>query len=100
MRQHHLSYNETAIHFKIGSTTTISRWDEIYYMKGPQGLHERKVHSRCEKPINMKKKQERPTREEELAAENLRLRMENEYLKKLNALVQERIKRENKKKKK
>ena len=36
--------------------------------------------------------------EEDLIAENQRLRMENEYLKKLNALVQERIKRENKKK--
>jgi len=36
--------------------------------------------------------------EEDLIAENQRLRMENEYLKKLNALVQERIKQENKKK--
>ena len=36
--------------------------------------------------------------EKDLIAENQRLRMENEYLKKLNALVQERIKRENKKK--
>ena len=36
--------------------------------------------------------------EEDLIAENQRLRMENEYLKKLNALVQERINRENKKK--
>ena len=36
--------------------------------------------------------------EEDLIAENQRLRMENEYLKKLNALVQERIKREDKKK--
>ena len=36
--------------------------------------------------------------EEDLIAENQRLRMENEYLKKLNALVQKRIKRENKKK--
>ena len=36
--------------------------------------------------------------EEDLIAENQRLRMENEYLKKLNALVQERIKRENKRK--
>jgi len=35
---------------------------------------------------------------EDLIEEVQRLRMENEYLKKLNALVQERIKRENKKK--
>ena len=36
--------------------------------------------------------------EEDLIAENQRLRMENECLKKLNALVQERIERERKKK--
>ena len=33
--------------------------------------------------------------EEDLIAEVQRLRMENEYLKKLNALVQQRIAREN-----
>ena len=99
MHHNHLSYNETAIHFRIGSTTTISRWDEIYYQKGPQGLYKRKEHKkRSGKPINMNKKPKRNSREEELAAENLRLKMENEYLKNLNALVQERIKRENKKK--
>ena len=32
--------------------------------------------------------------EEDLMAENQRFRMENEYLKKLHALVQERIRRE------
>ena len=38
------------------------------------------------------------SKEEDLIAENQRLRMENECLKKLNALVQERIERERKKK--
>ena len=41
-----------------------------------------------------KKKLNKET-EEDLIAEVQRLRMENEYLKKLNALVQERIAREN-----
>ena len=41
-----------------------------------------------------KKKLEKET-EEDLIAEVQRLRMENEYLKKLQALVQERIAREN-----
>ena len=41
-----------------------------------------------------KKKLSKET-EEDLIAEVQRLRMENEYLKKLNALVQERIAREN-----
>ena len=49
------------------------------------------------KPIGRPPKFE-PKENEDLIAEVQRLRMENEYLKKLNALVQERIKRENKKK--
>ena len=36
--------------------------------------------------------------EEDLIAENQRLKMENAYLKKLNALVRERVQRENGKK--
>ena len=44
-----------------------------------------------------KKKLSKET-ENDLIEEVQQLRMENEYLKKLNALVQERIKRENKKK--
>ena len=39
-------------------------------------------------------------KQKDLIIENQRLRMENEYLKKLNALVQERIKRESGKKQK
>jgi len=50
----------------------------------------------------MPKKSEKPkqnlNREQELEAENAQLRMENAYLKKLNALVQERIAREKGKK--
>ena len=54
-------------------------------------------HSKKEKLCFKKKKLSKEV-EEDLIAENQRLRMENEYLKKLNALVQERIKRENTKK--
>ena len=45
-----------------------------------------------------KKKNSNKESEKDLIAENQRLRMENEYLKKLNALVQERIKQKKKKK--
>lgn len=48
--------------------------------------------------LNEDKKNLNKDIEEDIIAENQCLRMENEYLKKLNALVQERIKRENKKK--
>ena len=46
--------------------------------------------------LNEDKKKLNKNIEQDLIAENQCLRMENEYLKKLNALVQERIKQENK----
>ena len=97
MHNNHLSATETAVHFKV-STTSVRKWNRIYYEKGPQGLYKKQ----CGRNKNMsskprKKKLSKET-EQDLIAENQRLRMENEYLKKLNALVQERIKRENKKK--
>ena len=97
MHINHLSATETAIHFRI-MTHAVLKWERIYYEEGPQGLYiERRGRSKnmSSKPKNKKLNKEV---EEDLIAENQRLRMENEYLKKLNALVQERIKRENKKK--
>lgn len=98
MHNNHLSTNETAIHFNLSGNYIVSKWESIYYEKGPQGLYI----ERRGRPKNMssksKKKNLNKESEEDLIAENQRLRMENEYLKKLNALVQERIKRENKKK--
>ena len=98
MHSNHLSATETTIHFRIGSVNHVLKWERIYYEEGPQGLYiERRGRSKnlSSKP---KKKNLNKEIEEDLIAENQRLRMENEYLKKLNALVQERIKRENKKK--
>ena len=97
MHNNHLSATETANYFRLAGASVVLRWECIYYEKGPQGLHmERRGRSK-----NMSSKQKKKLSkevEEDLIAENQRLRMENEYLKKLNALVQERIKRENKKK--
>jgi len=58
--------------------------------KGMKGLEDKKKGG---KPRTSKPKPPK-TREEELLEENLYLRAENEYLKKLNALVAEREKRE------
>ncbi len=98
MHSNHLSLRETSYHFNLGSTSMILRWERIYYEEGPQGLYiERRGRSKNMSSKQKKKKLDKEV-EEDLIAENQRLRMENEYLKKLNALVQERIKRENKKK--
>ena len=98
MHENHLSCQEAAVHFNLAGDYVVSKWERIYYEEGPQGLYiERRGRSKnmSSKP---KKKNLNKEVEEDLIAENQRLRMENEYLKKLNALVQERIKRENKKK--
>lgn len=95
MHDNHLSLFQTAVKFGIPTESTVSKWERIYYEEGPQGLYEdhrgRKSQMSSDKP---KKKMNQQT-EEDLIAEVQRLRMENEYLKKLQALVQERIAREN-----
>lgn len=98
MHNNHLSCSETALRFGIPQDTTVGRWERIYYEEGPQALYEDRrgrIKNMSSKP--RKKKLSKEVKED-LIAENQRLRMENEYLKKLNALVQERIKRESKKK--
>ena len=98
MHNNHLSLMEACVKFNIGNHSVISEWERIYYEKGPQALYENK----CGKPRKMsskpRKKKLSKDNEKDLIAEIQQLRMENEYLKKLNALVQERVKRENKKK--
>ncbi len=95
MHENHLSLTQTAAKFGVPQASTVGKWERIYYEEGPQGLYQdnrgRKSKMSSDKP---KKKLNQQT-EEDLIAEVQRLRMENEYLKKLQALVQERIAREN-----
>ena len=98
MHTNHLSCSETALKFGIPQDATVGRWERIYYEEGPQALYENKRGRRKNMSSKPRKKKLSKEIEEDLIAENQRLRIENEYLKKLNALVQERIKQENKKK--
>ena len=106
-RNNHLGYRETARKYNLGNNVCqgkelARRRERIYLEEGEAGFYiERR--GRATKMDNPKigrprKKQLDKQVEEDLIAENQRLRMENEYLKKLNALVQERIERERKKK--
>ena len=98
MHNNNLSATETANYFRLGCSSVVLNWERIYYEEGPQGLYiERRGRSKNMSSKPRKKKLNKEV-EEDLIAENQRLRMENEYLKKLNALVQERIKQESKKK--
>lgn len=96
MHKHCLSAVETAIQFKMPSEVQVLNWERIYYEEGPEALYidKRGRKPKMSKETKPRKKQLKPEVEEDLIKEVQRLRMENEYLKKLNALVQERIKRE------
>jgi transposase len=89
MRNNHLSYLETAIHFNIPNSDKILKWERIYCEKGPlaffedqRGQHESMEKKETKKLTDMSEK--------ELIKEIEYLRMENAYLKKLRALVQQR----------
>jgi transposase len=90
MHENHLSCQETGIQFGISGSSTVWQWEQRYLEKGIEGLEGKQ---KGRKPGTPKPKPPK-TREEELLEENLYLRAENEYLKKLNALVAEREKRE------
>ena len=95
MHANHLSATMTSSHFRLAGPDIVLKWERIYYEEGPQALYK----ERRGRAIEMGSKKKKNVNEnEDLLEEVQRLRMENEYLKKLNALVQERIKRENKKK--
>ena len=98
MHTNHLSATETAIHFNFGNANHVLKWERIYYEEGPQGLYEERRGRNKNMSSKPRKKKLSKETEKDLIEEVQQLRMENEYLKKLNALVQERIKRENKKK--
>lgn len=96
MHANNLSIRKAAVEFAIPSDVTLGKWERIYYEEGPLGLY-RDNRGRKSKMISKKPKKKKLEKkiEEDLIAENQRLRMENDYLKKLQALVQERISREN-----
>ena len=97
MHDNHLSATETAVHFRI-QTPVVLKWERVYYEEGPKALYEERRGRSKNMSSKPRKKKLSEDNEKDLIAEVQQLRMENEYLKKLNALVQERIKRENKKK--
>ena len=98
MHMKEMSLKETANYFCIPSDSTVAKWEHIYYEEGPQALlKERRGRKSMIKKKNLKPKKN-VNENEDLLAEVQRLRMENEYLKKLNALVLEREKSEQKKK--
>ena len=95
MREHHLGYCETARKYNIGDPKlggvvhTIQRWERIFLEEGAEGLMKERRGRACKASGTRKGRPPKLDRkvEEDLIAENQRLRMEIEYLKKLSALV-------------
>jgi len=93
MREHRLGYRETARKYELGKSGStvdlLKRWERIYLEEGAEGLMKERRGRACKasgtrkgRPPKLDKKVK-----EDLIAENQRLRMEIEYLKKLSALV-------------
>ena len=107
MREHQLGYRETARKYDLvrqsesAAASMLHRWERIYLEEGAEGLMKER-RGRASSATGTRKG--RPPKldkqvEEDLIAENQRLRMEIEYLKKLSALVlaQEQKKSKNQK---
>ena len=95
MRENRLGYRETARKYNLvrqsetSAATMLHRWERIYLEEGAEGLMIERRGKACSaggtrkgRPPKFDKKIE-----EDLIAENQRLRMEIDYLKKLSALV-------------
>ena len=79
--------------FEINDHGIIERCERIYLEEGAEGLAiERHGRKSSNRPTKLSK-----SVEEDLIAENQRLRSENEYLKKLQALVLEEERRQHRK---
>ena len=88
MRENHLGLRETERKYNV-QHSVILKWERIYLEEGAEGLMKERRGRACKasgtnkgRPPKLDKKVE-----EDLIAENQRLRMEIEYLKKLSALV-------------
>ncbi|MGY3314459.1 transposase-like protein [Peribacillus simplex] len=99
MNEHGTFIRKTAAIFNIPSYETLRKWKVAYETEGFDALQSKKKGRPSMKNKNNKTSNTQVPDEgsiEALQAENERLRMENAYLKKLNALVQNKEKSPNK----
>ena len=123
MYANHLPTTETAVIFKIPGDSTVGQWKRIYDEEGREALFrdnrgrkkmtssdnsDKEKSDKSELDEVTKAKSDKPRKtsvtknlvvntDEDLIAEVNRLRMENAYLKKLQALVHQRVQRGNRK---
>ena len=88
MRENHLGIREAERKHKVVHSV-ILKWERIFLEEGAEGLMKERRGRACKASGSNKGRPPKLDRkvEEDLIAENQRLRMEIEYLKKLSALV-------------
>ena len=88
MREHRLGLVETAKKYGVDHHS-VTRWERIFLEEGAEGLMKERRGRACKASGSNKGRPPKLDRkvEEDLIAENQRLKMEIEYLKKLSALV-------------
>lgn len=98
MQRESLSLSEAARRFGVSHHHLVTRWERLYLTEGKASLYEERRGrvSAANGTSKIRKPKMDKQVEEDLIAEVQRLRMENEYLKKLRALVLEE-ERQNKK---
>ena len=103
MRENNLSYSETMRRYfppsDLKNTKLVQKWERIYFEEGPEGLAKER-RGRTSKMAGVRKGKPRklkPEVQDDLIAENQKLKerleyleAENEYLKKLDALIREK----------
>ena len=97
-RDKRLTLRECCLQFNVPSQSTVLSWAAKYEQFGIDGLNEQKGRPKTmknDKPVS--KKTAPLTRLEELEKENLYLRAENDFLKKLDALTREKQTQQSKK---
>lgn len=88
IRANGLSYREAAVKYNIGHHSSVQKWERLYLEHGAAGLQIDNRGKACKEVNALKgkrKKQSAP--DKDLIDEIQRLRMENDYLKKLSALA-------------
>ena len=94
------SIEEATVVFNIPSSNIVWNWQHLFETQGIDALQLKGKGASPSMKKQPKNNQPVEGSEEALQAENERLRMENAYLKKLHALVQEKEKLQNKTKRK
>jgi transposase len=100
LRKNHLSYGEAMKKNGIAGKMSIQKWERKYLEEGPEGLYiERRGSASATSGVRKGRKPNLDKHvDEDLIAENQRLRAEVAYLKKLNALVIEEGRRNRRRK--